>query len=99
MPSRSDRPQMEALLQALQHQYGTTDVLEVIAMQQNPNSDLHAPKWVRGHKLLRENPSKWFRGNPIDDRDLALINATPVPWINIGQQSYLKHMVRDTTWT
>ncbi|KAJ0107204.1 hypothetical protein J7T55_007574 [Diaporthe amygdali] len=70
MPSRSDRPQMEALLQALQHQYGTTNVLE----------------------LLRENPSKWFRGNPIDDRDLALINATPVPWINIGRQSYLKHM-------
>ena len=57
-----------------------------------PNS---SPKWVRGHKLLRDDPRKWFRGTQIDERDLALINASPLPWVDIGKQSFLKHVVRD----
>lgn len=80
---------MRALLEAIQQEYGTTDVFEAMAIQNSL-----APKWVRGHKLLRDDPSQWFRGTQIDDRDLALINADPVPWINIGQQSFLKHVVR-----
>lgn len=80
---------MRVLLEALQQEYGTTNVFETMVRQQSL-----APKWVRGHKLLRDDPSQWFRGTQIDDRDIALINADPVPWINIGQQSYLKHVVR-----
>lgn len=80
---------MRALLEAIQREYGTTDVFEVMA-------SYAAPKWVRGHKLLRDDPSQWFRGGTqIEDRDLALINAGPVYWINIGQQSFLKHVVRN----
>ncbi|KAG6362697.1 hypothetical protein INS49_007790 [Diaporthe citri] len=58
----------------------------------HPGPHYAAPKWVTGHKLLRDDPSQWFRGTQVDDRDLALINADPVPWIDIGQQSYLKHV-------
>lgn len=52
------------------------------------------PKWIQGHQRLREHPTEWFRdGRPIDDRDMALINAEPMPWVDIGEQSFLKHMV------
>lgn len=84
---------MRALLETIQQEYGTTDVSEAMAIQNIMNGHSAAPKWVVGHKLLREDPSKWFRGTQIDERDLALINASPVPWINIGQQSFLKHVV------
>lgn len=87
---------MRALLEAIQREYGTTNVLDALAMQNILNDHNAAPKWVVGHKLLREDPSKWFRGTQIDDRDLALINASPVSWINIGKQSFLKHVVRDS---
>ncbi|KAL2284871.1 hypothetical protein FJTKL_08689 [Diaporthe vaccinii] len=87
MPPRDPPPHMRVLLEAIQQEYGTTNVFEAMTRQQSL-----APKWVRGHKLLRDDPSQWFRGTQIDDRDLALINAGPVPWINIGQQSYLKHV-------
>lgn len=63
-------------------------------MQNTPNGGPVASKWAIGHALLRNDPSKWFRGTPIDDRDRALINASPVPWLNIGIQSFLKHVVR-----
>lgn len=81
MPPTSLSPDMIAFLQAM-------------AMQNCLNEHLAEPKWVTGHNLLRDDPSKWFRGNPIDDRDLALINASALPWIDIGKQSFLKHVVR-----
>lgn len=94
MPSGDAPPYMYALLQAIQREYGTTDVFEAIAMQNSLNNQLNTPKWVTGHKLLRDNPNKWFRGTHIDARDLALINASRVSWLNVGQQSFLKHVVR-----
>ncbi|ROW06322.1 hypothetical protein VPNG_07495 [Cytospora leucostoma] len=64
-------------------------------------------KWHLGHELLREQPELWFRGEPADDRDVALINAVPMPWVDIGPQSYLKHIhhkikdqpIKTTMWT
>ncbi|POS81349.1 hypothetical protein DHEL01_v200279 [Diaporthe helianthi] len=53
---------------------------------------LGAPKWVAGYEMLRAEPKKWFRDTQVDERDLALIKASPVPWIEIGKQSFLKHV-------
>ncbi|KKY37673.1 putative aaa family atpase [Diaporthe ampelina] len=94
---------MHTLLQAIQREYGTADVFEAIERQKSLGCTCNGPKWVIGHQLLRNDPSKWFRGIPIDDRDLALINASPVSWIDFGRQSYLKHVAdqpfKTTYWT
>lgn len=95
MPSGGAPPYMHALLEAIQREYGTTDVFEAIAMQNSLDAQLNTPKWIKGHKLLRDYPNKWFRGTQIDDRDRALINASRMPWLNVGQQSFLKHVVRE----
>jgi hypothetical protein len=83
MPSADPPPHLVAMFQAIVQQQGGLSAL------------YGGPKWVVGHQMLRSNPEKWFRDTQIDDRDLALINADPSPWIDIGQDSYLKHVVRD----
>lgn len=93
MPSRDAPPSINALLQAIQREYGTTDILETLAIHNSLNGIHAEPKWVKGHRLLRNDPGKWFRGTQIDERDLALINASPLPWVDIGKQSTLKHVV------
>lgn len=104
---------MQALLLSILRERGTAEFVEAIAMLDrmdahlvaHPNAPLQdhleagiPPKWVTGLKLLRDDPSKWFRDTQIDDRDLALINASPVPWVEAGQQSFLKHVVRNKPW-
>ncbi|KAH8788197.1 hypothetical protein F5883DRAFT_610642 [Diaporthe sp. PMI_573] len=119
----ADRPLvMQALLLSILRERGTAEFVEAIAMLDrmdahlvtHPNAPLQdhleagiPPKWVTGIKLLRDDPSKWFRDTQIDDRDLALINASPVPWVEAGQQSFLKHVhhklkdqpIKTTPWT
>lgn len=93
MPSRDAPPNIRALLQAIQREHGTNDIFEALAIHNSLNGNYAEPKWVKGHNLLRDDPDKWFRGTQIDERDLALINASPLPWVDIGKQSTLKHVV------
>lgn len=93
MPSRDTDSQVRALLQAIQREHGTTEGYDAMAIQSILALHNAEPKWVTGHKLLRDDPSQWFRGTQIDERDLALINASPLPWVDVGKQSYLKHVV------
>jgi hypothetical protein len=43
--------------------------------------------------MLQDKPLAWFRDAPIDMRDLNLIRAEPVPWLDYSQRSYLRKMV------
>lgn len=95
MPSRDAPPNIHALLQAIQQEHGTNDIFEALAIYNSLNGNHAETKWFKGHRLLRDDPGKWFRGTQIDERDLALINASPLPWVDIGKQSYLKHVVHE----
>ncbi|KAI3325933.1 hypothetical protein HD806DRAFT_552322 [Xylariaceae sp. AK1471] len=42
--------------------------------------------------MMRETPEKWLRHLEVDDRDIALLNAACVPWVDYGARSYLRKM-------
>jgi len=50
-------------------------------------------KEARALAMLRKQPEAWFRGASIDDRDRALLFASPVSFINYSKGSYLRKMV------
>lgn len=56
-----------------------------------------SPKACAAHNMIRNKPEAWFKDSPIDDRDRALINAGPAPFVSYGQRSYLRKMVRNIT--
>lgn len=51
------------------------------------------PKWSQALELIRHKPQDWFREQPIDDRDRALLNARPMSCFDLGKKSFLKKMV------
>ncbi|KAI1255234.1 hypothetical protein MGN70_003298 [Eutypa lata] len=51
-----------------------------------------SPKACAAHNMIRNKPEAWFKDSPIDDRDRALINAGPAPFVSYGQRSYLRKM-------
>ncbi|KAK5100789.1 hypothetical protein LTR24_000935 [Lithohypha guttulata] len=50
-------------------------------------------KEARALAMLRKQPEAWFRGASIDDRDRALLFASPIPFIDYSKGSYLRKMV------
>ena len=53
----------------------------------------HATKEESARCMLRSRPAAWFRDCPIEQRDLDLIKAKDVPWVNYSQASYLRKIV------
>ena len=43
--------------------------------------------------MMRANPSAWFGKSPIENRDLDLLNAYPVSFVDYEQGSYLRKVV------
>lgn len=50
----------------------------------------HEPVWKIGLEILQDDPKRWFIDTQIDDRDLALINASRLPWVDLGPESALE---------
>lgn len=51
-------------------------------------------KQRQAHGLLCNNPRDWFRDEPIEDRDLALLNAGLVPFaVTYAKGSFLRKVV------
>ncbi|KAG4424943.1 hypothetical protein IFR04_001914 [Cadophora malorum] len=63
-------------------------------------------KWEAARCMMRANPSAWFGKSPIENRDLDLLNAYPVSFVDYEQGSYLRkvyHMkagegLKQTDW-
>jgi hypothetical protein len=43
--------------------------------------------------LIRATPCPWFRPNGVDERDMALLSAPEVAFVDYGQGSYLRKLV------
>lgn len=53
------------------------------------------PSWTMALDLIRKHPELWFRDYLVDDRDHALIHGALPSWVDLGPNSYLKHVVSD----
>ncbi|KAK8050113.1 hypothetical protein PG994_011843 [Apiospora phragmitis] len=45
------------------------------------------------HLMMQVRPLDWLRHGPIDLRDLQLINANPVPFVEYGKSSFVRKLL------
>ncbi|KAK0124536.1 hypothetical protein ONS95_009485 [Cadophora gregata] len=58
-------------------------------------------KWEAARCKMRTDPSAWFRDSPIENRDLDLLNAYPVSFVDYDKTSFLRkvyHMKAGEKW-
>ncbi|KAH7418445.1 hypothetical protein BKA64DRAFT_565078 [Cadophora sp. MPI-SDFR-AT-0126] len=56
-------------------------------------------KWEAARCMMRTDPSAWFRDSPIENRDLDLLNAYPVSFVDYFKGSYLRKVFfKQTDW-
>ncbi|CAN8099649.1 unnamed protein product [Discula destructiva] len=77
-------------------QLAVDEAREAAAPMQTPMSP--APQtgeedWVTNLETIRLQPDAWFRTFHIGHRDLALLNAAPMPCFELGSSSFLKDLV------
>jgi len=53
------------------------------------------PKWFQIFATVKNKPKEWFRREPMDARDRALLKATRVNWMDYGKGSYLRKIVSE----
>lgn len=50
-------------------------------------------KWEEFRCRMRTDPAAWFRDTPIENRDLDLLNAFPVSFVDYFKGSFLRKVV------
>ena len=57
-------------------------------------------KRTKALRAIRSHPENWFRGEPIEERDLLLINTDPpLPLVKYGPESFLRKLASDPSCT